>query len=724
MPPPQKLKKNKIPSDDISNSIDRPVLILDKNLKSVAFNDRAASTFKSVYNVADFTRLLSSSDSRNFLTACKAVVSKRKEQRISLTVAKKIWNVKAFAGQDKNVVLLFEPAEESKSPDLGYLPLLESMGDAFLVTDENFKIVYVNSVFCKRIGIAKEKLLGTDALRFDKNLTRAQLKAFYNKALKKSILYDTIGSDNHGDPIDIEVHLFTVKWHGKTHYGSVRRDISLYKKAQEELKNNHERFKRITNVSTDALWEISLANDESWCNDVYKQMFGLKRNDITPSISEWQKRISPEDFNDVMESFKKAIKNKDTFWSGEYWFKNHKNKWVYILDRRWLTYSKGGKAERMLTGMVDITELKNTQTQLATQHNLSQSIIDSLPGIFYLINKDHDIIRWNKNFEIITGYSEDDIRTMKPHNFVPQNDSELLYEKIKEAFKKGWAEMEALLENKSGQRTPFYLSVKRTVIDGKKYLIGAGMDTSEMKKAQRKLRKMQSEIAEQKLNAQKEISRAFIEAQEKERNFIGRELHDNVNQLLAGARLYLTMGIRNHEGFDEVARYPIELIDSGIQEIRALTHRSISPSKDLSLEQLVLGIVDMLNAAGINSTLDFNLNIEMLDNYRTNIYRILQEASTNIVRHSEAKNASIIMYEKDCKIHICISDDGKGFNLKQQKEGIGLLNINNRVDAYNGEFSIESKPKKGCIITITLPVPDCSQRKKTSTTQKKSKRKK
>jgi two-component system sensor histidine kinase UhpB len=215
---------------------------------------------------------------------------------------------------------------------------------------------------------------------------------------------------------------------------------------------------------------------------------------------------------------------------------------------------------------------------------------------------------------------------------------------------------------------------------------------------------MEQEVISQKVQEQKRISRAIINTQEKERNYIGRELHDNVNQLLASTRLYLGMAAKDNERAKELIVYPMELLDNAIREIRLLTHKHVTPLQNVDLKQLLTGLVELLEkSASIQTTFEYEVSREPEDDdLKINIYRILQEEVSNIIKHSKASHAWISF--KDCGdyIHILVKDDGRGFDTSQKREGIGISNMINRINSFNGEMAIESSSGSGCEIKIKI----------------------
>jgi len=353
----------------------------------------------------------------------------------------------------------------------------------------------------------------------------------------------------------------------------------------------------------------------------------------------------------------------------------------------------------------DITESKKAKEQIITEKELSYSIINSLPGIFYMYDESGKFLKWNKNFEIISKYNSAEIATMKPLDFYADDEKQLLKEKIDAVFEKGTEEVEANLFTKDKEKIPYYFNGRRSYIDGKPCLVGMGIDISERKKTEESLRVMEKEILNQKVQEQKKITREILKTQETERNYIGRELHDNVNQILAGAKLYLGMAAKKDETVKKVVKYPLELIDSSINEIRLLTSKNVTPVRNINLKVLIQKLVNHLNK---NTTIKTNFNYiirnEIIDDeLKLNIYRIVQEQVNNIIKHAAPLQVEISLETVGNSIKVVVTDDGKGFDVNKRRDGIGITNMINRIDSFNGKIDIVSSPGNGSNIRIEIP---------------------
>jgi len=230
-------------------------------------------------------------------------------------------------------------------------------------------------------------------------------------------------------------------------------------------------------------------------------------------------------------------------------------------------------------------------------------------------------------------------------------------------------------------------------------------DVTQRTKSERAFRAMEQEILNQKVQEQKKITRAILNAQEKERNHIGQELHDNISQILASSMLFLSSAGQGNEALKDLVKYPMELIDSSIREIRLLSSRHVTPLKNVDLRELVQSLLDGLQENTlINTEFKYNVdNRELNDDLKLNIYRIIQEQINNIVKHASPRKIDISVQAEHNALHIEMKDDGKGFDVNMKRKGICLSNMMNRIESFNGQMVIESSIGEGCSVQIDIP---------------------
>jgi PAS domain S-box-containing protein len=232
-------------------------------------------------------------------------------------------------------------------------------------------------------------------------------------------------------------------------------------------------------------------------------------------------------------------------------------------------------------------------------------------------------------------------------------------------------------------------------------MIGSAQNISERKK-------LEMEIRNNMLERQRAINQATVETQEMERKEIGSELHDNVNQVLTTTKLYLELATSHPELKDEMIQKSTANIIKVINEIRQLSRSLMEPSiGDLGLVEAISDLVENLNMTRKLHVLfraDDGFDEVLTKNQKLTLFRIIQEATNNIIRHSGAKFTSIVLEKETDSGKLIIEDNGNGFHPEKVKRGTGLNNIKNRVYLVNGDCRIESAPGIGTRILIQFPI--------------------
>lgn len=165
-------------------------------------------------------------------------------------------------------------------------------------------------------------------------------------------------------------------------------------------------------------------------------------------------------------------------------------------------FGKSGQSDYRINDMKDIqaqAEYDPIEKFLFKEKLFADAVINSLPGIFYLFDENRKFLRWNENFEFVSGYLSEEIGQTDPLDFFSGEEKQLVEERIAEVFAQGETAFEANFVSKNGSQTPYFFTGKKVILDGKLCLLGMGVDISERVRAEKSLR--QSE----------ERYRAFIE---------------------------------------------------------------------------------------------------------------------------------------------------------------------------------------------------------------------
>ncbi len=214
-----------------------------------------------------------------------------------------------------------------------------------------------------------------------------------------------------------------------------------------------------------------------------------------------------------------------------------------------------------------------------------------------------------------------------------------------------------------------------------------------------------SEDAERQM---RNLSQQVVNAQEEERKHLARELHDHIAQVLTGLRMELGRVDRMTAG-----------VGAGIGECKRLVDDLF-----LTVRNLALGLrPSMLDDFGLRAALEWHardfmgryaIKVDLLtdgdlealpDKHRTCVYRVVQEAMTNAVRHAHPASITVRVTATDGQLRVTVSDDGIGINLRRWRDGLGLRGIEERAKELDGFMTISRDGPRGTTLAVRLPLP-------------------
>jgi two-component system, NarL family, sensor histidine kinase DevS len=205
--------------------------------------------------------------------------------------------------------------------------------------------------------------------------------------------------------------------------------------------------------------------------------------------------------------------------------------------------------------------------------------------------------------------------------------------------------------------------------------------------------------------------RRVVEGQELERQRLARELHDETGQALTSILLGLkTVEDAPSEELTSAAVANLrELVVGTLQDVRRLAVE-LRPKAldDFGLVAAVERLVQTFSeATGIEAQFEAQLGSQRLpEAVETTLYRLVQEALTNVVKHAQARNVSILLVRRDSTATAVIEDDGRGFDPEElTDDGLGLVGMRERVGLLDGRLSVESSPESGTTLVVEVPLP-------------------
>ncbi len=222
-----------------------------------------------------------------------------------------------------------------------------------------------------------------------------------------------------------------------------------------------------------------------------------------------------------------------------------------------------------------------------------------------------------------------------------------------------------------------------------------------------RLQKLEGILEQEIIIKEQQIVEAIVEAKEMERSDLGKELHDNINQLLGASMLYLDMARKDLKNGDIYLLHSSEYTFTAIEEIRKLTRGLVTETlKDFGSSEAIQQMArDTMESTPLKIGIQVDKGAEeaMSEKFQLNAYRILQEQLNNIIKHAKATKVAIRVGLEKGQIRLSITDDGIGFDLQKKGKGIGIQNIINRAGLYKGDAQFITAAGKGCSLTVDFP---------------------
>jgi PAS domain S-box-containing protein len=469
-------------------------------------------------------------------------------------------------------------------------------------------------------------------------------------------------------------------------------DITDRKLAEQELSKANERLRLALEAGSAGGWDYDLKTGKDvWFGTAHTQL-GVTPDETLGSRKEFWDRIHEDDHKRVEYALRVAKEKRGEFAEDvRVVWRDGTTHWLRSRGR--FQYGANGEAERSLGISLDITERKMAEDRLREYEKAVEGAEDMIGVVdreyrFLLANRQYLRMRELTREQVVGHFIADVLgKEVFETDIKPQLDECFRGHVVKYEMKFSYpavGERDLLLSY-------FPIEADNGTIDRAACILH---DITDRKRAEEVVSSM---------------SRKLIEAQEQERARIGRELHDNINQRLA----VLAVALDRLQGEPSDIQSRTRELQKDLAEIssdvQAMTHELHSSSLEY------LGV-----CAGMKSwckvfaerqriEVDFRGDVASVLTKETGLtlFRVLQEALHNVIKHSGVKHGEVRLRENSGEIHLTVRDLGRGFEIDAatQSKGLGLTSMRERVRLVNGTITIDSKPMRGTTIHVCVPLP-------------------
>jgi PAS domain S-box-containing protein len=460
-------------------------------------------------------------------------------------------------------------------------------------------------------------------------------------------------------------------------------------KAEQAVKDSEEKYRTLVEQASDAIYITDKNGSIHTVNTTSCRMTGYSEEELL-QMNVW----GFVDTNDILENPFRFEELED----GKTVVVERKLKVKNGMELELEFTSKMLSDGRILVFAKDISVRKKVENEIIKEKNFSETIINSLPGIFYIHDFNGNLLKWNQNLEAITGYTNHEMHIMHPLDFFDASQRALLAKKATDVFNNETVKIEASLYSKEKELIPYQIIGTKIIFDNKPCLIAIGIDIAEKKAAEDLLKKSYDDMSR--------LAAHVTKVRDEERRRIGGEIHDELGQQLTAIKMDVAWIDKKISDESDPIKGNIKNILEII--VRRLLHE-LSPGvidNEGLLEALVVINQQFSSSAGIS--IEFvtkESKINLSQEIANCIFRVYQESLTNIMRYASASKVQSTLELIGKEIYVTIEDDGIGFDAIADKptKSFGILGMRERVLSQHGTFELESKQGSGTKIMFSVP---------------------
>ncbi|MBF0553187.1 MAG: PAS domain S-box protein [Nitrospirae bacterium] len=629
--------------------------------------------------------------------------------------------------------------------------MINAIPDLIIFKDVQKRFIIVNKAFEELVGLSKEEVIGKKV----EDVFPADAAAVYTRQDEIVMLtHDTIRDVTEVKKGDYTVYLDIINTPILNDFGDligivvIGREITEMKLIVNTLQESEEKYRALVENSTDIIYRLDKNHRYLYINPAISMYVNLKPEDF---IGKTNCQIGVHSLNTLLleDTIQQIFDTRSQLeidieldiLGGKVYFNcqfipefddTGAVRSVAAISRditkRIELEHKLMQKNEMLEDMIklrtaklieynetlieEVRQRKEVEIQLVREKDLSDIIINTLPGIFCLFDETGRLLLWNKNMEAITKYSFKEITEMNIFDFFSNEQKETVQSKIRDIFVNRKGDYETNLYIKNGKQISFFFAGSVIVLNKEPYLTLIGIDITDRRKMEEELISSRERLRLNAIYLQNMI--------EDDRKKISRELHDDLSQSLTVLKIELS-------GMIKSGKLPKKhIIDTKIKNILGIIDGIID-----NMHTLVMSLrPTVLDDFGLLSAIEWQINelhkrtgtafefdasdiknrsfIEELDKeYATALYRVFQESVTNVIRHANAEKIKIKVYDEGESIIMEVEDNGKGIDEAEMFDykSLGIIGMKERVSLLGGTLDIKRGTSGiGTKITVSIPV--------------------
>jgi PAS domain S-box-containing protein len=589
---------------------------------------------------------------------------------------------------------------------------LDVAGVIIVAIDSLGKVSLINKKGCEILGFKCEEVIGRDWFdHFLPERDRASVRFVFDQLKAEKADFGEYAENRvltrQGGERVIAWHNTVLRDEAGNFAGTLSsgQDVTERKRAEELLRESEDRYKLMFESAPIAI-NITRGTQITYANPSYLEMFGFSSLDELKLVAPL-KLFAPEWRPKIKENIQRRENGLPVPSSYEAeCLRGNGTRFPVLMYLSRATFADGPSTVAFTE---DITERKEEEQALKKSEEKYRLLYETMMDGYVRVRMDGLILESNAAFKAMVGYSEKELKSLTYADITPAKwhamEAQIVRRQI---LKKGYSEIyQKEYRRKDGTIIPIEL---RTYLvtnhAGHPIEMWATVrDISERNKAEEALKLSQEQLRKFSLYLQEQL--------EAEKKYLAAEIHDEIGQMLTGLKIDLAwLAKRLPAGAEALAEKTCSM-STLIDETDKVTKRIVADLRptildDLGLQEAMRWLVKQFKTrTGIRCRLLMDSDEFSLDKERSvDVFRIAQEALTNVSRHSGASEVRIRLRLIDQLVMLHIADNGKGISEQQvnDRNSFGLMGMRERARKWGGELRIMAPPGRGTVISLRLPL--------------------
>ncbi|HEU4902527.1 MAG TPA: PAS domain S-box protein [Flavisolibacter sp.] len=474
--------------------------------------------------------------------------------------------------------------------------------------------------------------------------------------------------------------------------------IATIQRRTARLQQRELQLKQAFRLASIGSWEYDAETGQATWSDELFELFGLEKTASQDKLIDlYLSLFHPDDLPAIQAILQNPNRVPDSTFVR---IIRPDGKQLHIHQLKRNIYNAAGKLVKVIGISQDITERIVYEERLKDSEERFKALVQNSSDMIAVLDETGLIKYISPSSVAISGYAPEELTGRNVFEFLHEDDISVLVDELQKVAQSTNSGEPTLHRFRTKSGAWIWLESKGMNRMQDSHIGGIIINAREV--TERIL--LEERLAIEQQHYQRSITSAVIKAQEAERSQVGRELHDNVNQVLTTVKLYTEMisdGIGDRK---ELIRKSQQHLQNCIDEIRNISKRLSAPTLgEITLQDSIKELIESINLTNrieIKFTGKGIAGLHVSPDLHLAIYRILQEQLNNVIKHSGATLVSISLTRKGTQLSMRVKDNGKGFDLSARRTGIGITNMRTRTENLSGQFELASSPGKGCRLRV------------------------